>query len=897
MSEKIFESQFYSLSDHDYRVRLYGKNYVGLYAGIIGGSGNVFYVQNDWRDFLQVGQSVNFGPGTGSGIVEAFEARVIADGGVFENEQCLIDEFGIDVVSFTYNAAQNRTEITLNVAYNSQTIIQNDIGSVNGYIPTFSPVIIDLVNNYKNSDDYLLSPLMTSSVDVTYGNVQEDRTGVDTAFFDRFIDLYLQSNDDELRLTIEKNESGYKLEWAGNLVMDLIQWSNESSPREYVFRVIDGIDRIKDVEYVGDVDNLQSRKIKDVIFDVLELNGLTEFWGDSDVYLRESVEYEAVDVTGVNGSDSVIDYTYLYENLLMNKQAESKDDRVFLSGYDILYGIMEMLSCRMMHTNGHYYMQQIRNYDTITIVNRDYVKGRTYSQGNYTHSNTSMRVLAGGTFGYIYGIKQARIESENKDFINIGQLPPGQRHIVVTTTGTPTGLNITPPINQNVGNIQGGAAAGQFISVNFDLSFTGASGVTFDCDMEVRLHVYESNGNKYLKGSDTIAPYWGNSATTTNKFYSKKLALTRQSQQSLFSESVKMTTPVIPYEMEGVVVAVELVIVKERLVPFLSTYVMNLRKVFVRIPQETENTLETISATNPNVNFTKDLQMNNLMINEGEALVQVNNLMVDENYNGGAFAPKIGGKWDGGFDVTGNLSGLRVLEAVSIQYKPLQKYMGDFDGVYYPFQTIPYNNAVFACSSLQINYLSNEVSGEWFEVLISRVGLSGTVTGKDGEEYDSDEIELLFRTARENDRGVGILEDDLAPNVGITDIIIDSTGDIRIGDKVQFMSGTGDVLLEVIAAADLDTAGPGQTLAVQSFNLDNTIPSGSRIVYGYKKVDYAERVRAKLFQMEGSALAPTPEGGGDYFQNGEFMFHESYLYWRDGNGNYHRLQGNSHHPG
>ena len=895
MSEKIFESQFYSLSDHQYRVRLYGKNYVGLYAGVIGGAGNVFYVQNDWRDFLQVGQSVNFGDNTGAAIVAAFKTRVLSDGGIFENEQCLFDFLSdATVVSFTYNAAQNRTEITLNVAYGSQTIIQNDVNASNSFIPTLSPVIIDLVNNYKNSDDYLLSPLMTSSVDVTYGNVQEDRTGVDTAFFDRFIDLYLQSNDDELRLTIEKNESGYKLEWAGNLVMDLIQWSNETSPREYVFRVIDGIDRLKDVEYVGDVANLQSRKIKDVIFDVLELNGLTEFWGDSDIYLRESVEYESVDVVGVNGSDSLIDYTYLYENLLMNKQAESKDDRVFLSGYDILYGIMEMLSCRMMHTNGHYYMQQIRNYDTITIVNRDYVKGRTYSQGNYTHSNTSMRVLSGGTFGYIYGIKQARIESENKDIINIGQLPPGQMQSVnFLSGGGGQGLEILPSINQNIGDIQGGLAAGQFINVQFDIN--SVLGVNFDADIVVRLYAYESNGNKFLKGSDTIAPYWGTAAIATNKYYEKKLVI--RGNGNIFKEQVKMKTPLIPYEMESVIVAVELVMTNVRKAPANNTLVFFLENTTVAIPEENENTLETLSATNPNVNFTKDLQMNNLMINEGEASVQVNNLMVDENYNGGAFAPKIGGEWDGDFDGTANLSFLRVMEAVSIQYKPLQKYMGDFDGVYYPFQTIPYNNAVFACSSLQINYLSNEVSGEWFEVLVSRVGLSGTVTGKGGEEYDPDEKELLFRTARENDRGVGILEDDLAPSVGITDIIIDSTGDIRIGDKVQFMSGTGDVLLEVISAADLNTAGPGQTLAVESFNLANTIPSGSRIVYGYKKVDYADRVRAKLFQMEGSALAPTSEGGGDYFQNGEFMFHESYLYWRDGNGNYHRLQGNSHHPG
>jgi hypothetical protein len=357
-----------------------------------------------------------------------------------------------------------------------------------------------------------------------------------------------------------------------------------------------------------------------------------------------------------------------------------------------------------------------------------------------------------------------------------------------------------------------------------------------------------------------------------------------------------MTTPLIPYEMEGVIVAINLVMTNVRKAPANNTLVLFLENTIVSIPEQTENTLETLSATNPNEKFTKDLQMNNLMINEGNAAVQVNNLTVDENYNGGAFSPKIGSDWDADFDVTGNLSVLRVMEAVSIQYKPLQKYMGDFDGIYYPFETIPYNNAVFACSGLQINYLSNEVSGEWFEVLISRVGLSGTITGKDGEEYDPNENELLFRTARENDRGVGILEDDLSPTTGITSITIDSTGDIRIGDAVQFMSDTGDILLEVISTVDLDTAGTGQTLGVESFNLANEIPSGSRIVYGYKKVEYAERVRAKLFQMEGSALAPTSESGGDYFQNGEFMFHESYLYWRDGNGDYHRLQGNTHHP-
>jgi hypothetical protein len=74
------------------------------------------------------------------------------------------------------------------------------------------------------------------------------------------------------------------------------------------------------------------------------------------------------------------------------------------------------------------------------------------------------------------------------------------------------------------------------------------------------------------------------------------------------------------------------------------------------------------------------------------------------------------------------------------------------------------------------------------------------------------------------------------------------------------------------------------------------IKEGTFAKYKKGEVTESNKVRADLFQMKGNAAAPTPEGGGDYFKNGEFMFYESYIYWRDGNGDYHRLQGNTHHP-
>ena len=887
MSNIIFESQFYSLAGEDYRVRLYVENYVGLNAPIIGGSGSVFYLAYNWSDYLQNNQPLTFGD---TNISAAYKARVLANGGIFENEDCLkefLDETDT-VVSFTYNVSEDRTEITLaDAVYSDQTVLKNDVTDAASFIPSLKPVVVDLVTEYKNSDDYILSPLMTSSTDITYSNVQEDRTSVETAFFDRFIDLYLQSDDDELRVTVERNVNGYKLQWAGNLVMDLIEWNNESSPREYVFRAIDGIDRLKDIEYNGDVASLQNKKLKDIVLDVLELNGLDRFWESNDVYLKESIEYKAIDVTGVNSSDSPLDYTYMYENLLM-KKSKAKNDRVFLSGYDILYGIMEMMSTRLIHTNGYYYLQQLRNYDTINIINRDYLKNGTYSQGPYLHSNNTLRPLSGGTFGYLYGIKQARIESENKQLINIGQLPPKEMHAVnFVSSGASELLEILPVISQNVGDIKGGLASGQFINIQFDIN--SVTGLNFDADIVVRLYVYESSGNKFLKGSSRISPYWENAAVATEKYYEKNLVI--RGNNNVGKERVTMSTPIIPYEMSSVIIALELVMTNIRKSPSNGTLVFFLEDTVVAVPEDIENVIESISANNPNTKFTKDLQLNNLMINEGNSNVQINNLTVDKNYNGGAFDLGIDSLWDGSFPLNGNLSSLRIMEAVSLQYKPLQKYMGDFEGVYYPYQTIPYNNVVFAASQLTINYLANEISGEWFEVLISRVGLSSSTIGG-GITVGQDEVENQLRKSRELERGVGILDSDILPNTGILSIDINSQGDIKIGDKIQILSETGDLFLEITSSQDLNNTGAGATLAVESFDLDIVIPSGSRIVYGYKQMYFSEKIRFDTLQTTFATTAPTTL---EDMRHGEIRFIGRNIYVRDGELLY-RHHGSQYNP-
>ena len=185
--------------------------------------------------------------------------------------------------------------------------------------------------------------------------------------------------------------------------------------------------------------------------------------------------------------------------------------------------------------------------------------------------------------------------------------------------------------------------------------------------------------------------------------------------------------------MESVEVSVEIIILNIRNTPLIAfsriQQLFTIESVALLFPKKDGDNVESIYVDNPNAKFTKDLELGNLIINEGNSAVQANNLSVNANYNGGALDYKIGGLWNGSFDVSGSPSVLRVLEAMSLQFKPIRRYMGDWDGKYYPYQTIPYDNAVFAAKEVNIDFLMDNVSGEWFEVITSRVGLTSNLIG------------------------------------------------------------------------------------------------------------------------------------------------------------------------
>ena len=840
-----FESKLTSYEDIDYRVRLYSDSYKGINALIIGGTAKTFYVKYDWTDYLEAGQPLEI---TGSSSIAE------------------------DTVSlFTYNSAQDRTEIIVNtVDYSSDFVsLKNDDSDGDSFVPVFNPKLIGLNTQWEGNNDLVLSTLMTSETIINYANVQENRTAVDTAFFDRFFENYLIASDNDLKVVIHRDGgSGYELEWVGSLVRDLIEWNDESSPREYTFKAIDGIDKLKNIDYPGDLTSLTSNKIIDVVKNILNILELKEYWGSSAGYIRESLEFKSNDVVSVTAGNSPLDYTYIPDSVIIERDSDT-DAPKFMSAYKVLEGIMQMFSCKFIHAQGLYQFVQIRNYDTSGYSFRIYNKtNNIYNASAYSHINANSRVLTGGKFGYLYGLRKSKINTFSATRENIAlDVTPTLLYLDSNSdtkkqdSRTKYISSNAPVYSYNIGKIQGDLTQGKKISVQYDIEYL--IGLTFpptswSYNLEIIIDIVDLSDDKYFAGGvhngTYIPPYWGDSSGTTIRNYKRYITkIGGVNKRATLTD----TTVIIPYDMEECQITVTFnVISKGGRVVFAPFF---LRKLKIFLPIDGDDRDELLTVENNNNNFTKELEIEPIIINEGGNYVTANTLSVNYNYNGGAENINPVRFWDGGFDLEATLSGMRVLESMSLQFNNLEKYMGKFvNNGYTPAQTMQYNNKVYFAASCEKDYHTDEIQGTWIEVINSKAGLStGVVIGtKDGvvsAQYAQDSKNVIDETYT-----VGTLSNVILSGAR-TSIDIDSTFDIKIGDVLQIVNSENQIIKEIVSTQNLDfvSEAGSRSLTIEPSTFDLDITEGFSIITGFRKLHTSGVYRFDTLQHTAVATVPS----------------------------------------
>jgi hypothetical protein len=592
---------------------------------------------------------------------------------------------------------------------------------------------------------------------------------------------------------------------------------------------------------------------------------------------------------------------------------------------------MDLFSCRIYHADGVYWIQQVRNFDDSVIEYRQYLKNSTYTHSSYTHQKSvgnsgseNLRILAGGTFGYFAGAYRTRILAKQhiEGKLEIEGITLSSRKASIETRS----INIGTIKSEGVGHIRVAmrvrTATGQY----------GNHTSNFSCNIDIEL----KSGNRYIKGIGNppqLEAEWYEDSVSTNRKWTK---IVKNSSNSTY---VYFDAPTIDFEANDMIFQItttydgkdEFRTMANGTSGFSNAfYIDSIQVLFPQELSDDENTM-TLEVENPSGFYTKEVELDPLIIVDSEiGTTTIAKIQIDENYNNTqSFSLVESTQWDCDFDTYPPLSPARVMEAMSLQTKPVEKIMTTIVGDYYPFQSLAYNDKVYVFSGCTRDYEMDEVSGEWFEVIAARtdIAMDRIKDIIDPNDISSDNGEVK-KNLKDIYRGIKELTPMQDSSVTYTEFqvnrIVADGGVFEGEDYIETFFPDSHVVQQInIPAYDGDRIYQGDILSVINGNNNNetdffevtadVLPNATFIPVVQKETTYpisegdipvfkkgevteSNKVRADLFQMKGNAAPPTPEGGGDYFKNGEFMFYGSYIYWRDFNGDYHRVQGNTHHP-
>ena len=921
MSGVIFSSELRSDNNTRYKVELFGDDYVGFpKVEIIGGTGTTFYVDKDWRDFLQVGQKL----------------IVYIDDTI---------DFPLATITSIYSNGIT-TQITTNKTYSASfTHIGSSDVPTDQYKPTFSPRLVDLKTEWKGEGDEILGSIRSSSTSVTFSN--------DDRYFDRFFEQYQITQDNKLKLLVYRYTTDWELDWAGIIVMDLVQWSNIDKPRPYTFKAIDGLDALKKYEYTQTT--LSINTITYNVFNILDILGLKQFWSSSDAYIRESIEYTTRDEklrVLLTDADSALDYTWIPDNMFIEDAGERPTK--YKSYYDVLKGLMDLFSCRIYHADGVYWIQQVRNFSNSVITYREFIKDKTYTDDTYSHQKTvgnsgseNLNILAGGTFGYFAGAYKTRLEIEkhiegkfvHPDVLEI-KANSAQTYTQTFDIGKVQGdglknirIQIPVILSSGYGSSQGRA-----------LTIDGVSSATppQNYSVQVKLEITGTD-NKYISGVGPIpqaTAEWKNNLVifnSTDRAWTKVVRNAEGTTMLLFDTPEMNFTDDLTIKITYSYVGPRVQYTTSVGGADTSAFEIKNTQIFFPVEITDDNYDKFEEVTNPSGFFTKQVDLDKMLfIDSAVGTTTIQKIQINDEYKNGTTNLVESVTWDADFSdddgpVYMYLSKTRVSEAMSLQYKPVEKLMSTIVGDYYPFQSLAYNDKIYVFSGCTRDYEMDEVSGEWFEV----IGARKNMTPKDIIDYDSVDdigpvggevvnvrnkiyrgIDELTPVLNSSDTYAVFQKNRVVGDGGVfegIDYVEEFFPDKHIVQQLKIPEYNGDRVYEgdIIGIVD-----PNNSDQIDYFEVTADVPLGAEaisvvqkeITYAIKEGTFAKynkgevtesnKVRADLFQMKGNALPPTSEsgGGGDYFKNGEFMFHERHIYWRDQNGDYHTIQGNTFHP-
>jgi hypothetical protein len=297
--------------------------------------------------------------------------------------------------------------------------------------------------------------------------------------------------------------------------------------------------------------------------------------------------------------------------------------------------------------------------------------------------------------------------------------------------------------------------------------------------------------------------------------------------------------------------------------------------------------------------FSKILEIKPLIITEEVVTTSSNTVTVWKNYPTAAKELQEGAdEWVFPMGMTaeiGRLSVNKVREAMRLQFRPVEKYMGNWDSFYWPHQTIGYDDKIWVMNGMSRDYQMEEFSGEWFEMISLTDEAKGVIEDPKDIPIDPREREtergfvLPYDKNRNLLDGEGKIMDTLPSQIGtlsggvyvvneiptLTDIIkvkkgdfvalIDPTTNARIGDSFEV---TKDV-----------EEGDGGKIEVVSQDFDAPIFKGAYLVFDESKTTVSDvTVRGGVLMTDADSIDNTMSN----LLDNQMVIYDEKIYYKSG---------------
>ena len=781
------------------------------------------------------------------------------------------------------------------------------------FVGTSQEVIThDLQIRWESEGDMPLEPLKASKASFSIVN--------NSAAVDAFLTSMKSGNEDDFQMVIRKNGS---LFWAGVVLIDLLSWADTPKNRVVTIQAIDGIGRLKDIPFTwaSDTANPDTNTLLKYVYEILEYNNLSTYWGASDAYFYESCEFYDTQITTPAATDSPFLLTRCertlfltndvlrtiptsklvptinfalptYRNIRGTSNVGWKRIDSAINEYkpitcgDALAAIMQLMCCRIMMSDGAYHIQQLRNFDGATYNRRLITKGLTVSSAaNFSHrqtEGTDVKRAAGGVWTYLPPLNLATV---------LYTPPPIMRY----DGGSEEPLDsATTPITRtmNIGTVRGGSGTGRTMKVyahirNDKNVLRNNSKLTID--IQIKCGTYRVKSTQAAKN----VIEW--TTVGTDKVTREQRVGTSYGWAGHTDIWFEFETPEIPFTKEtGCTI--------DFTYTLTSINASSPNAKLVIKPEAAETLIESdrnqnalFEVNNPNTQNSKRIDFGNLGLVDRDDPSTANNI---EIYDGTSWEES--GLWDCGYPTDYTLHQGVPMEAVSLQRTPNDVFQGpifvpaSYSGkdcvyphmtYYYDTTTYWFNGGTWICNH-------DRMQGEWVQYTFNSGSMSPVVNkSNQGGDINPDDWNAP-RISNKDEYDRDWWDDqqlaEIKTNTGtgsVTSIAVVSLDrDLRDGDTLTIIDPYTNTIMDTCTVNGNQTSG-ATSITVNSFTPSQDLYVGALVTWKKSDIRESEIIRAKDYLITTSTTVPTAStqiGADGAILNPN----DGYLYYDAGGGTY-----------